>query len=592
MQQLEGPPPRGGATVLALAGALGFYLGYARFPDWQVPVETAQVLAGIVAYPHETPFYVYHLKLWTVLHQVCALALRAGASEIALSHVISGALGMLSLQALAMFTFAFSRRAVLATGAALLFFVSQVTDAGAVYPIFLMGVPFTYGVIGLGMIALIAALIGSGWHRTGAVLLGLVPAVHPSLGFWFWILVAVWVLVDGRLRATMRGAAAWFGAGLAVTLVSFAVHQWMSAGVPSTPVQTGRAYFDAFVGFWDGHRRPIRLTEIAVILNVAALAVSSAWLRWCRDDVSPSAQSLLRFVQVSAVVALALIPLSWIPPHRLPTTLLILMPGRVLNLNAFTFAPMVFGLLASSRRRWPRISMLLMAAGLLIARDSLLWRMVPTLRPAWIDALPAQWIVLAIAAVAVACVAMDHWRRRPSANEILPRARPGLALGSALGIAVVMVAATIVAFRAPEHRAHIFFDRTNNGVLATAARGEGLLLTAGDMHMVQLRTRRPQLIDTGALDTAAYMPATAPAMARILREVYGLDLFNPPPEARGGGRLPPAAHRQRWERYTPDEWRAISRRFDVTQVLTPYDWQLDLPIIAGDRRFLLYAIAK
>ena len=51
-------------------------------------VETAQVVAGLVKYPSGNPFYVYHTKLWTVVHQICAVLLRAGVSEIAVSKLL------------------------------------------------------------------------------------------------------------------------------------------------------------------------------------------------------------------------------------------------------------------------------------------------------------------------------------------------------------------------------------------------------------------------------------------------------------------------------------------------------------------------
>jgi len=82
--------------VLALSGLLGLWIGITGFPNWQVAVETAQVVAGLVTYPSDNPFYIYHVKLWTVLHQVLALLLRLGVSEIALSEMLSGLLGMVS----------------------------------------------------------------------------------------------------------------------------------------------------------------------------------------------------------------------------------------------------------------------------------------------------------------------------------------------------------------------------------------------------------------------------------------------------------------------------------------------------------------
>ena len=57
------------------------------FPDWQVAVETAQVVAGLVTYPADNIFFIYHTKLWTVLHQILAVAARRGRHR---DHAVAG----------------------------------------------------------------------------------------------------------------------------------------------------------------------------------------------------------------------------------------------------------------------------------------------------------------------------------------------------------------------------------------------------------------------------------------------------------------------------------------------------------------------
>ncbi len=135
-----------------------------------------------------------------------------------------------------------------------------------------------------------------------------------------------------------------------------------------------------------------------------------------------------------------------------------------------------------------------------------------------------------------------------------------------------------------------FNDRTNDVFFADIAARPGVLLVAGDLHLIQLRTRRPVLLDTGALDTVMYSLETGAAMQRMLREIYGLDLFNPPPDAVGAGRIPALSHRDTWEGYSPEKWRAIRRDFGVTQVLAYADWALQLPVASQSRRLLLYDI--
>ena len=68
-----------------------------------------------------------------------------------------------------------------------------------------------------------------------------------------------------------------------------------------------------------------------------------------------------------------MIPISWIPPERLPAALLVLMPGRYLNFGAMTFVALLIGLLASRRELWSRLVLLFLTCGLLAGDHSMLW---------------------------------------------------------------------------------------------------------------------------------------------------------------------------------------------------------------------------
>jgi hypothetical protein len=136
-------------------------------------------------------------------------------------------------------------------------------------------------------------------------------------------------------------------------------------------------------------------------------------------------------------------------------------------------------------------------------------------------------------------------------------------------------------------------DRTNDPFLAeVAADRTGLIATAGSFRLVQLRTRRPVLFDGGALDTLSYAPEGGPAMDRILRDVYQINLFDPPPSMPyGGSGIPHEAHRDVWEGFSHEQWRQISKIHNVTQVLTLPDWTLNLPVAAENASWKLYRIS-
>jgi hypothetical protein len=136
----------------------------------------------------------------------------------------------------------------------------------------------------------------------------------------------------------------------------------------------------------------------------------------------------------------------------------------------------------------------------------------------------------------------------------------------------------------------VFLDRTNNQALAKVAKGRGMLVTGGDIKLIQLRTRRPVLVDGGGLDGLPYALESGPALERILRDVYAIDLFNPPEEARGRGTIPNEVNRSVWERFSRDQWLLIRRTYDVTQVMTPPGWALALPVVAHDPGFVVYDV--
>jgi hypothetical protein len=575
--------------VLLLSGILGFRVGMLGFPDWQVAVETAQVTAGLVVYPPDNIFYIYHMRLWTVLHQILAIPLRGGVSEIRLSLIVSGVEGMLTFQALAMFVHALSRSVLLAVGAAALIFFTRSAEYGTVYPLFLLGTEHTYGVFGLSAGVLVMAVLGAGWYRTGAFLLGIAPCIHPALGSWTVAVVGIAMLSDfGRLRDNLRPAVPWFAAGVGVTLLSLIGHVVLSPGTPVGMTRLSPEDFSAFIRLWDGHRGAVNLSSIGVLLNVASVAVALMWLSFFATDLPGSSRFLLRMTGTCSAMALAMIPISWIAPEKLPAALLVLMPGRYLNFGALTFVAMLIGLLASRREMWLRIVLLFLTLGLLLADRSMLWEFLERHHRVVFQSHinPLHIIFLATGAL----IAVAFWKRSHSSHSL--RLLHPLHLLHALQALILAVVVLMTLHQHAERSGAHFSDRTNDVFFADVAAHPGVLLVAGDLHLIQLRTRRPVLLDAGALDAVMYSLETGGAMQRVLRDIYGLDLAHPPPEAVGAGRIPALSHQKTWEGYSTEQWRAIRRDFGVTQVLAYADWSLQLPVVSESRRLLLYGIPE
>jgi hypothetical protein len=581
-----------GCWLLTISGFCGFLLGFGH-SDWQYAAEHAQVIAGIVNYPVSSPVGTAYAKLWSVVAQIGALLLSLGISELALSKILSGMLGLISFQALAVVIYALSRNSLLAIGAPFVIFISGAVEHGVVYPIWLLGSPHTYGVLGLSFIVLAIALVGLGWYRTGAFLVGMAPAIHVALGIWVILIAVVAAFpADRNLRPVILTCSRFLTAGMIAAIASFAAHRAMAPSVVEIDPVTATHYLHGFVPFWDGHRRPVDLRSEGVMLNALAITLAGLWLICFQRSLSPNQKFLLRFVAIGGLLSLGLACWTTLPGAWMPDWLLVLMPGRLLNVNVILTPALLFGLTSTLR---PTILAetitLTLAMGLLVSRQSAFWR-VPEYSLLNIDNL----VVLSVGFANALCAALlVSDRRWPSAAAFVrPYSGPmrliRLFVIRALLVSTLGIAAGTATVDAAKAGKRALTDWTTDPLLQAAARGHGPLLKGAGLWAIQLRTRRPVLLDGDALDNLPYALESAPATERILLNVYGIDLFRPPTEARHRGRVPLSVNRDVWEALSREQWQQIGSEYGVSQVLTRSGWKLDLPLVAQSPDLELYTV--
>jgi hypothetical protein len=561
------------------SGVFGMWAGLAH-AEWQWAVEFAQMGAGLVHQSPDSPFLILHAKLWSLITQIVTVALAAGVSERAASFIVSGVAGMLSCQSLAMLTFAIGRRFWIAIGVPPLVLVSGITMQDAIYPVMLMGWSHTFGMFGLSLTLLAVGLVGSGFLRTGAMLAGVSVAVHTSTGAPMVAFVVVAAILSWRRDPpAARALLTFLAVGLLVAGVSFALHLALRPPVPQPDPETTRRYLLAWTTFWDEHRRPVDWTRLGAWINVVLPIVILAWFPSIRDNATRIACRVLIVATASSV---ALGSLSLLPPDWLPNSLIIGMPARLLNMGLFAAVPVLVGVLSSARNRWSRWAAAAAAALLILSSPNVL-------------GLDQSTVLLVIAGVATALAFVD--RRSPGERTTALDRPPleGRPIVLAAGVVAAMTFVVLVLLpRSPllnESRTDLR-DRAPDPVLAVAAAREGHLATAGDLSLVQLRTRRPVLIDGLTLDSLPYAIESGPTVDGILQLVYGLNLLAPPAVARRGGRIPNVPNREAWERFEMSRWQEIRERYDVQDVLTFGDWQLSLPLVISSPGLRLYAIPR
>ena len=287
-----------------------------------------------------------------------------------------------------------------------------------------------------------------------------------------------------------------------------------------------------------------------------------------------------------------MIPVSWIPPDRLPAALLVLMPGRYLNFARDDVRRDAHRARSAAAARSGAVLVLLfLTCGLLVGDRSMLWEFLEhhhhvqyqsNIRP-----LHIVWLGNA------ALLAGAAWTRRSAECARQSERTRHRTCGTHCTLHLLAACRADDAAPASERSGAHFSDRTNDVFFADVAARLGRAA----------RCRRP------APHSAAHAAAGAPRQRRARhRDVL----------ARNGRRH--AAHAAR--RFTvstssirlPRPWaraafprcrtagpgRATRRKsgarsgatFGVTQVLAYADWALQLPVASQSRRLLLYDIPE
>lgn len=567
--------------VFVTAGGIGFLIGLFGYALWQDAVEIAQVTAGIVKYPRANPVYIYSTKVWTLYVQICAVLLRAGITERALSLALSGLMGMLSFQAVALCTLAFSRNPLLAVLTPAFSLLTGSFYFYHVYPVYMVYSPYTFGVLGLSYALVTVSFFGLGEYKTGGFLLGLLPAVHPSFGLFVWFFTGVCFFWDFFfLPEQFRKAVKPFLAGLAVTAASFAVYRYVTYDVPRGDPQQMAAYLKIFVKYWDGHRQVPHLNTVAVYAGITELLLCGLWLFRYAKDLPRHSLFILRCFSLSLVIGIGGAFLNRVLPwEKCPDWLVILMPLRISGLPFLGFFPLVAGLYAIYEKKFlVRAVFAIYLLALLAAK----WIPKPT------DFWQVKVVLTAAALSLIAWRAVNFSGRDGFAmNAKGPFARaPQIILLTVLAAALFWEGGRACVTWQSDPKARLikapFFEKVSQR--------KGMLVISPNMRQIQLLTRRPVLLDCSSLDFIPYTLEAAPITELILKVVYAEDLWHPMKGMKSSGSLIGLLTLVRWQTMEATHWNKLKEFFGITEVLTNGRWRINLPVVIREYPYTLYEI--
>ncbi len=428
---------------------------------WHTAVESAQVLAGLVSYSPENPFFLYHAKTWTLLHQLPAGGLALGIPEGWMCLVLSALLGALMFVGVSLMVFALTSQRWLAVLTPLCMQAAKTyLESRGIYPLRMLAEPnwAIYGVAGAAWTIAAWSLVSLRRWKTGGLAMGLSLAVHPLLGAWCICMGLSGLLLTSRWNhVPFRHLARWIFVGAACSILSLAVQSYWTYGLPSIEAAEAARYISAFSESWDTHRQPFPFLSVHLLLALVALGTltliwgvdrSRAAIRASKDAAATEPSLTMAVILILSTVAALAGCLATHVPHSLPTVVMSCMPGRFINLTVLLFPAVVFAAATKLHSPWSmlQLAVLVIGCGLkaLEAGDD---RLLPFVWPVFVAAavvcivVPGLRLRFARQAESVATEGNPH---TPAPNgECIPKLVYVAAFGT-LAIASVWLSASLL----------------------------------------------------------------------------------------------------------------------------------------------------
>ncbi len=118
---------------------------------------------------------------------------------------------------------------------------------------------------------------------------------------------------------------------------------------------------------------------------------------------------------------------------------------------------------------------------------------------------------------------------------------------------------------------------------------DGYLVTTSDtVNYVNKYTLKPILLDTQSFDFIPYHPYLVQSTFEILKDVYGVDIENPP--TRYNPNIPDSFIKKVFEGKDESDWNFLEKKYNVNYVVVPSEWKIKLDLFKNNKSFSIYKV--
>lgn len=349
----------------------------------------AQIISGAVQYPAGHPHQIYYEKAYNLFHYLAAGVWAIKPAPLVVSAARNFLFLFLSVFAPFAITALLTKRPYWGHLAAAVIVTETTLRFESIYPMWIFPNGASNGHIGLHVAMLVVVLLLAGLWRTGGLMLGLLPAIHPVMPLLIWPWSAAYFFYSRKQRSRKENVRLLcaIGLGLAVcaalALIIY-IRAADSVAVPPYDAQSN-AHVDGKLIHWqftvttDRHRRLAPLWWLAYSVGPVTLLAIGALLFWtpkraeAEGSITPDRRTSFWLLALSAIASVYVYGAWTLHFWRgwLPSPIEIAMPYRFANFTSLLLVPVTVAAMvcaqAAMDSRARRLTLVVIAGLLFLA---------------------------------------------------------------------------------------------------------------------------------------------------------------------------------------------------------------------------------
>ncbi len=567
----------------------------------QVSFENALYHTGYFDYTHYQSAYSYYLSnTWSLMIQISTFLLHLGFDIQQGSAVILALESFLGFGGLFLLIYAVSNQGFLSF--LLSFFIHHFALHGSyfAYPMFFLGHSHTFGVLGQLWVLFTLGLLANRFYSISIFFAISCLALHAAWGVFLFSALICTLGIGFLFFKSAFKTKNLISYSLAASLGSVIVllsYYWQTLHNQPLPVlekSLREPLLSAYLQNWDYHRffhiYDLRqlihphffIASVSVLIALLLLFQKLTQLKKNRNEFE-SLPLFEVFLLSSFVISVIFCTLFESALAQKFVLIKSLMPYRFFNIFNLICYPLVFGYLIKRRNQPSDIANLTFATFLIFA-----FFMAEAIFSKKLSLKSAHVLFCALLIfnyILDSNSSVKNFYQKKLKN--LPRVLMSL----------ISVPPLVIFFRFVwlQHWPHPLWNSQKNVVSTNdlftekMSQSPGQLLTYGNTHLINLAYRRTVLLDGGALDFIPYQPNAIGLLENELTTLYGFSVTTSNVKNAHSGDIA-FDHQVVWEKRTTAEWTKLKKTFDISQVLAPTEWQLNLPRIATSGKLTLFQI--